>query len=45
MKFGGTISATKLDENFTLGITDPARLQRSPASTDDVHAGSSRRSI
>jgi hypothetical protein len=23
MKFGGTINATKLDENFTIGITDP----------------------
>ena len=23
LKFGGTISATKLDENFTFGITDP----------------------
>jgi hypothetical protein len=24
VKFGGTISATKLDENFTIGFTDPA---------------------
>ena len=32
LKFGGTISATKLDENFTFGITDPGF--NDPASPD-----------
>jgi hypothetical protein len=32
LKFGGTINATKLDENFTFGITDPEF--NSPSSPD-----------